>query len=163
MTEIDNPFDGEAFRAMQQPNVTEQNARDYVVLRYLNLGDTRALAHWLERDYSPGNEVKRMLSFMLQPSRVDAEDPAKTYTCSFDAVPFELKAKRRDGKRGAPRNPVSDEKNKIIEENYDQLMARIGKGGHESAVAELVEQLGPDIIESAIREAIKSRSPKSGS
>jgi len=162
MTEIDNPFDGEAFRAMQQPNITEQIARDYVVMRYLKLGDTRALAHWLERDYNPGKLVKKMLSFMLQPTRVGAEDPSKTYSCSFEAVPFELKTKRRDGKRGAPRNPVSDEKNRIVGENYDLLMAEIGKGGHESAIAQLIEQLGPDINESAIREAIKARSPKSG-
>ena len=162
MTEINNPFDGEAARLMLQPGVTEQHARDYVILRYLNLGDTRALAHWLEGDYRLGREVKRLLSFMLQPERVDADDPARTYTCSFEVVPFELKAKRRDGKRGAPRNPVSDERNRVIGEYYDRLMTEIGKGGHESTIAQLIEQLGPDINESAIREAIKARSPKSG-
>ena len=98
MIDVDNPFDGEAARLLQQPDVTEQQARDYVILRYLREGNTRALAHWLEGDYSPGKEVKRMLSYMLQPERVYADDPEKTYACSFEAVPFELKAKRRDGK-----------------------------------------------------------------
>ncbi len=45
MTEIGNPFDGEAARLMQQQRFTEQQVRDYVVLRYLKIGDTRALAH----------------------------------------------------------------------------------------------------------------------
>jgi hypothetical protein len=103
------------------------------------------------------------LSYMLQPVRVDADDPQKTYTSSLDAVPFELKAKRRDGKRGAPRNPVSDERNRVILENYDRLMDEHGKRGYKNAIYELVELLKPDIKESAIREAIKARSPKSGS
>ncbi len=161
MTEIDNPFDGEVSRLMQQPGVTEQLARDYVVLRYLLLGDTRALAHWLEGDYCPGKKVKALLSVMLQPERTDAADPSKTYKIDVKAVPFELKAKRRDGKRGAPRDPTADERNRVVRENYDQLMSEIGHGGHESAVSELVKRLGPEIGESAIREAIKARSPKS--
>jgi hypothetical protein len=78
-------------------------------------------------------------------------------------VPFELKAKRRDGKRGAPRNPVSDERNQAILDCYDRRMAEIGVGGYESVITDLVELLKPDINESAIREAIKDRSPKSGS
>jgi len=109
MTEIDNPFDGEAARIIHEQDVTEQQARDFVVLRYLKEGDTRALAHWLEGDYFPSEAVRRLLSFMLQPVRTDADDPDKNYTYSLEAVPFELKAKRRDGKRGTPKNPVSDE------------------------------------------------------
>jgi hypothetical protein len=41
MTEIDNPFDGEAARLFHQQGVTEQQARDDVALRYLKVGDTR--------------------------------------------------------------------------------------------------------------------------
>ena len=161
MTEIDNPFDGEAARLMQQqPNITEQQARDYVVLRYLKVGDTRALAYWLEADYCPGEPVRRLLSFMLQPVREDADDPNKTYTSSLDAVPFELTAKRRDGKRGAARKPVADERNQAISDYYGRRMAEIGAGGYESVISEL-EGLG--VKESAIREAIKKNSPKSGS
>jgi hypothetical protein len=163
MTEIDNPFDGEAARLFHEEGITEQQARDFVVLRYLKEGDTRALAHWLEGNYFPSEAVRRLLSFMLQPVRADANDPDKHYACSPKAVPFELKAKRRDGKRGAPRNPVADERNRAILEKYRQLMAEIGKGGHESAIAHLVELMGPYVSESAIREAIKNRSPKSGS
>jgi hypothetical protein len=163
MTEIDNPFDGEAARLFHGQGVTEQQARDFVVWRHLKIGDTRALAHWLEGDYCPGELVKRLLSFMLQPVRPDADDPNKNYTCSLEAVPFELKAKRRDGKRGAPRNPVSDERNQAILDCYDRRMAEIGVGGYESVITDLVELLKPDINESAIREAIKDRSPKSGS
>jgi hypothetical protein len=163
MTEIGNPFDGEAARLMQQQSVTEQQARDYVVLRYLKIGDTRALAHWLEGDYCPGEPVRRLLSFMLQPVRADANNPEKTYTSSLEAVPFELQAKRRNGKRGAPRNPVSDERNQAIFDYYDRRMAEIGVGGYESVITELKQLLAPYINESAIREAIKNRSPKSGS
>ena len=77
-------------------------------------------------------------------------------------VPFELKAKRRDGKRGAPRNPVSDERNQTIYDYYVRRMAEVGAGGYESVITDLFTLLGPDIKESAIREAIKARSPKSG-
>jgi hypothetical protein len=163
MTEIDNPYDGEAARLFHEQGVTEQQARDAVVLRYLKEGDTRALAHWLERDYCPGEAVRRLLSFMLQPVRSDADDPEKTYTSSLEAVPFELKAKRRDGKRGAPRKPDADERNQAILDCYDRRMAEIGVGGYESTISDLVELLKPDINESTIREAIKNRSPKSGS
>ena len=162
MTAIDNPFDGEAARLQGHENITEQQARDCVVLRYLKLGDTRALAHWLEAGYSPGEPVRRFLSFMLQPVREDVGDPKQTYVCSPEIMPFELKAKRRDGSRGAPRNPVSDERNKAVYDYYTRRMSEIGAGGHESVIAELVTLLGPDLKESAIREAIKARSPKSG-
>lgn len=162
MTEIDNPFDGEAARLFHEQGITEQQARDAVVLRYLKVGDTRALAHWLEAGYCPGEPVRRFLSFMLQPVREDVGGPEKTYVCSPDIVPFELKAKRRDGSRGAPRNPVSDERNQTIYDYYVRRMAEVGAGGYESVIADLVTLLGPDIKESAIREAIKARSPKSG-
>jgi hypothetical protein len=162
MTAIDNPFDGEAARLQGQENITEQQARDCVVLRYLKVGDTRALAHWLEAAYCPGEPVRRLLSFMLQPVREDVGDPDKTYAFSLEVVPFELKAKRRDGKRGAPRNPVSDERNQTIYDYYVRRMAEVGAGGYESVITDLVTLLGPDIKESAIREAIKARSPKSG-
>jgi len=78
-------------------------------------------------------------------------------------VPFELKVKRRDGRRGAPRKPVADERNQAILDYYDRRMAEIGVSGYESVISELVELLKPDISENAIREAIKVRSPKSGS
>ena len=163
ITEIDNPFDDEAARIIHEQNVTEQQARDFVVLRYLKEGDTRALAHWMEGDYFPSEAVRRLFSFMLQPVRTDSDDPDKNYTCSLEAVPFELKAKRRDGKRGAPKNPVSDERNQAISDYYDRRMTEIGVGHYETIIAELVDLLKPDINESAIREAIKNRSPKSGS
>ena len=116
-----------------------------------------------EGDYFPSEAVRRLFSFMLQPVRTDADDPDKNYTCSLEAVPFELKAKRRDGKRGAPKNPVSDERNQAISDYYDRRMTDIGVGHYETIIAELVDLLNPDINESAIREAIKNRSPKSGS
>ena len=163
MTEIGNPFDGEAARLTRQQSVTEQQARDAVVLRYLKVGDTRALAHWLKVNYCPGEPVRRLLSFMLQPVQADADDPDKTYTCNLKDVPFELKAKRRDGKRGAPKNPVSAERNQAILDYYDRRMTEIGVGGYESVIADLVELLAPDINESAIKEALKARSPKSRS
>lgn len=116
-----------------------------------------------EGDYFPSDAVRRLFSFILQPVRTDADDPDKNYTCSLEAVPFELKAKRRDGKRGAPKNPVSDERNQAISDYYDRRMAEIGVGHYETVIAELVDLLKPDINESAIREAIKNQSPKSGS
>jgi hypothetical protein len=100
---------------------------------------------------------------MLQPVRADADDPKKTYACSFKNVPFELKAKRRDGKRGAPKNPVSAERNQAILDYYDRRMVEIGVGGYESVIMELKQLLAPYINENVVREAIKERSPKSGS
>lgn len=161
MTEIDNPFDGEAARLIRDQNVTEQQARDCVVLRHLMSGDTRALAFWLERDYCPGKPIRRLLAYMLQPVRADAEDPKKTFTCSPVRVPFELVAKRRRKRRGRHRDPVADERNMATREKYELALGRIGSGGHDSAIKELSDQLGPHIKESAIREAVKKRSPKS--
>lgn len=162
MTEITNPFDGEVSNLVEQRSISEQLARDVVVYRYLKLGDTRALAHWLKFDYNPTKKVKELLSYMLQPEQVALDDPEKTIVSSLEEIPYELKPKRRDGKRGAPRNPVADERNRIIKENYKRLMENFGKGAHESAIAELVEQLGPAVSENAVREALKNRSPKSG-
>ena len=162
MTEIDNPFDGEAARLIRDQNVTEQQARDFVVRSHLMSGDTRALAFWLERDYCPGEPIRRLLAFMLQPVRADAEDPKKKFTSSLDNVPFELVAKRRRRQRGRHRDPVADERNMATREMYELELERIGSGGHESAIKELSDQLGPHIKESAIKEAVKKRSPKSG-
>jgi hypothetical protein len=161
MTDIDNPFDGEAARIVREQGATEQIARDFVVLRHLLSGDTRALAFWLERDFCPGEPIRRLLAYMLQPVREDTEDPTKTFTCSPDLVPFELVAKRRRKQKGRHRNPVADERNTAIKEMYERAYEGIDAGGHESAIKELAEQLGPDIKESAIREAVKKRSPKS--
>jgi len=160
--EIDNPFDGETARIIRDKGVTEQIARDLVVRRYLQNGDTRALAFWLERDYFPGKPICRLMAYMLQPVREDAEDAKKTFTCSPDLVPFERKAKRRGGKPGAFPDPVVAERNTALLEMYQQLYDEIGTGGHESAIAALKDELGPDITKSKIMEALKERSPKSG-
>lgn len=163
MKEIDNPFDGEVERYIREKHTTEQVARDFVVLCYLNEGDTRALAHLLQRDYSPGDAVKRFLSLMLQPERQAVNDPKKTIEISTSMVPYGLKAFRRDGQKGRPLDPVAAERNQAIKDRYDQIKERIGHGGHESAILELKDLLGKEIKESAIREAVKARSPKSKS
>jgi len=162
MTEIDNPFDGEAARIVREQGVTEQIARDFVVRRYLLSGNTRALAFWLERDYCPGEPIRRLLAYMLQPVREDTEDPTKTFRCSPDLVPFELATKRRDGKGGRFSDPVVAERNTATSEMYQRFYDNIGPGGYESAIEELKSQLGPQLGVSKIKEATKERSPKSG-
>ena len=162
MSEIDNPFDGEACRLMRAQGATEQQARDYVVLRYLRSGDTRALAHWLMGDYSPGPAVKKMVSYMLQPTRQDPEDAGKILTCDPHIIPYELVIKSRGGKKGRRSDRVAAERNQAIRDLYDRRLAQVGKGGSDSVIAELVDELGPEVSESMIREAIKERSPKSG-
>ena len=163
MTEIDNPFDGEASRIMQAKGVTEQTARDAVVLRYLKDGNTEALAYWLMFDYKMGATVAVFLSYMLQPERQVNGDPKNVVTCHPNIIPYQLTATSRQRRQGRKSDSKIAERNQAIYDHYKALMARIGKGGHDSAIAELVEFLKPDTSESAIREAIKNRSPKSGS
>ena len=163
MTEMDNPFDGEASRIMQKHGVTEQIARDAVVLRYLKDGNTEALAHWLMSDYTMGASVAVFLSYMLQPERQVNGDPLNVVRCDPKVIPYELKVDSRQGRRGRKPSSIAAERNQAIYDLYKAQMANIGKGGHESSIALLIEQLGPEISGSAIREAIKDRSPKSGS
>lgn len=161
MGEVDNPFDGEANRLLREQSVTLQQARDFVVLRYLKSGNTQALAHWLMEDYQPGRTVARMLSYMLQPERQLDRREGKIVTCSPEVVPFELKAKKRGGGRGRKSDSAAAERNQAIYELYKKLLADIGPGGSDSAIAELEGFLGPEITQSMIKEAIKDRSPKS--
>lgn len=162
MLEIDNPFDGEAARLFANQDITEQQARDYVVRRYLMLGDTRALAHWLlHDDYSPGEAIKKLLSYMFQPERFDKEDPTINYICDTGKVPYKLIAKKRVGKAGRKTDPETAERNQAIFNKYNKRLENIGFGGSESVISELVDELGPENTESMIREAIKKRSPKS--
>lgn len=161
MTEIDNPFDGEAARLFHEPGVTEQQARDVVVLRYLKKGDTRALAHWLMSGYTPGRAVAVFLSYMLQPKRQVDGDPLNVVTCHPDIIPYELKATKRQ--RGRKPGSISAERNQAINDLYRERMAEFGKGGHDSIIKELFDFLGPKITLSMIVEATKDRSPKSGS
>lgn len=163
MTEIDNPFDGEAAAHIREQGAPEQAARDCVVLRYLAVGDTRALAHWIEQDYCPGPAVRRLLSYMLQPVRGDPDDPKKTFTCDYDKVPYELKAVRRSGGKGRKPDLAAAERNSAIMDRYRRLLEEYGPGASDGAVKTLAEELEPEISESMIREAIKSRSPKSRS
>lgn len=163
MKEIDNAFDGEAERHINEQHAAEQVARDMVVLRYLKEGDTRALAHWLVTDYNPGKDVRRLLSRMFQPDRYDPVDIRQKSDAGIDEVPYGLRTFSRDGKKGPPRDPEAAERNQAIKDCYDQLMERNGPGGHESAIHELEDLLGPEIKGSAIREAVKLRSPKSKS
>lgn len=161
MTKIDNPFDGEAYRLIQEHGASEQVARDFVVLRHLHQGDTRALAHWIEQDYWPGKEVRRMLSLMLQPTRYDADAPEISFEVGREVVPYSLEVKRRDGKRGPKNDPVADERNQAIADIYHRLMNEKGRGFSDSVILDMVKELEPDISESKIREATKKRSPKS--
>ena len=161
MAEVDNPFDGEAARLVREQNVTLQEARDAVVLRYLKSGNTQALAHWLMTDYRPGGTVALMLSYMLQPERQLDGDEGQIVTCSPEVVPFELKAKKRLGSRGRKSDSVAAERNQAIYDLYQKLLTDIGPGGSDSAIAELEDLLGPEISPSMIREAVKERSPKS--
>ena len=160
MTEIDNPWDGEAERLIREHNATQQVARDLIVLEYLREGDTRALAHWMMQDYCPGIEVRRFLSLMLAPERVAAEDPNVKVEVPRDLVPYVLHAKRRGGGKGRRRNLVSEERDRALRELYDANKSEAGKGSSDGVVLEMAEQLGPYIRKSAIREAIKSRSKK---
>lgn len=160
MTEIDNPWDGQAERFIREHNATEQDARDLVVLTYLREGDTRALAHWLMLDYIPGIEVRRFLSFMLQPKRVAAENPNAKAEVPLDLVQYELQAIRRGGGKGRRRNLASMERDKALRDLYDAKKSEAGKGSSDGVVLEMAEQLGPYIRKPAIREAIKSRSKK---
>lgn len=156
----DNPFDGEANRLLEDPKYTEQMARDEVVQKSLRNGDTRALAHWLEKGYCPGTEVSQLLSRMLQPERDDADDPTKTYKYPPVDVPYKLEAKRRDGRRGARRDPVAAERNRALCEYYQNELGIAGPGSSDSVIKKMVEDL-PGTTESMIREALKKRSPKS--
>jgi|GEM_PF-2902239 hypothetical protein len=161
MREIANPFDGEAARLFHEQDFTEQQARDYVVLRYLRVGDTRALAHWLMYGYTPSRAVAVFLSYMLQPERQDDGDPLNVVTCHPKIIPYGLTSFPRAGQKGRPPDPTAAERNQAIKELYDRHMLPIGPGGHESAIAALKELLEPDINKSAIKEALKARSPKS--
>lgn len=162
MTEVDNPFDGEAVRLVREQSVTLQEARDAVVLRYLKSGNTQALAHWLMTDYQPGRTVALMLSYMLQPERQVEGGEEQIVTCSPEVVPFELKAKRRTRNRGRKFDSIAAERNQAIYDLYKKLLADIGPGGSDSAIAELEDLLGPEISPSMIKEAVKVRTPKSG-
>ncbi len=162
MREIDNPFDGEAVRLIRDQGMKGSDALDEVVLRYLRQGDTRPLAHWLVAGYCPGEEVRLLLSAMLQPDRETADEAQKVISFDPEEVPYWLEPKRRDGKKGRKRDLVSDERNQVIDDAYRQRLDEVGPGGSDSVIAEMVEEFGPVVSESMIREAIKNRSRKSG-
>jgi hypothetical protein len=155
----DNPFDGEANRLADEKNITILVARDIVIRKYLNNGDTRPLAFWLEKNHPLGSEVRLLLAFMLQPTRENSEFPGKFITVPPGVVPFELKATRRDGKRGRHNDLGAAERNNAILKYYHKRCEEIGPGSSESVIAEIAAF--PDLNESIVREAIKSRSPKS--
>jgi hypothetical protein len=156
----DNPFDGEAKRIMRSKGLSLSEARDCVVNRYLRNGRTEALAFWLERDYQPGLDVRNLLSLMLQPIRVDSNDPDKEFPVPLEQVRYELVAKDRSSKRGPRQDPVAHERNSAIRDYYHRRTAELGPGSSESVILELSEM--PGLSESMVREAIKVRSPKSG-
>lgn len=161
MSGIDNPFDGEASRH-EREGVPSHLARDFVVKRHLKHGDTRALAFWLEtNDYQPGAEVRRLLAQMLQPTRHDKLDQSKTHALPTEQVPYCLEAKRRDGRRGPKFDPVAAERSSAIREVYERRLELAGPGSSEAVILDMVAELGPEVTESMIREAIKVRSPKS--
>lgn len=162
MSEIENPFDGEVARYTQKDGATKQQARDFVVLRYLMAGDTRALAYLLQGNYMPGKAVRTLLSLMLQPEVQDTEDPETINSIDREGIPYELVAKKRDGTAGRKSDPVVAEKNQALADQYYKRKNETGSGTSDSVIAKMVEDFGPEISESMIREATKVRSPKSG-
>lgn len=159
MEEINNPFDGEAERYVRDTGASQQVARDFVIMKYLHeAGDTRALAHWLWEGFCPGIEVRRYLSWMLQPSRDLDGDPARPARASREKVPFELVAKNRSGKRGTKPDLVAAERNRAINDRYEAL--KTGPGTSEAAKTDIKSLLGPDISSSMVDEATKQRTRK---
>ena len=158
MSVIDNPFDGEAERRMNVLGCTEDLAKNVVIYRYLLAGDTRALAHWLCEGLALAPDVQVLLSAMLQPERQSADDPGIMIPISKSEVPYMLRAVHRDGRKGRPTDLVAQERNRAIEDLYQKLLAEIGPGGFESAVAEISDILKPHLGDESVREALKKRS-----
>ena len=103
-----------------------------------------------------------MISYMLQPERQLDGAEGQIVTCSPEHVPFELKAKKRLGGSGRKQDSITPERHQAIYDRYRTLLADIGPGGSDSAIAQLEEELSPGISQSMIKEAIKKRSRKSG-
>ncbi len=152
-SDLDNPFDGEANHIAQETGATLEDARDYVTIKYLTEGDTRALCHWLDGGHTFGPVARRLLSLMLQPVRMDEND-CTDHEISRDLVPWALGPRRRDGKKGRPRDHVAAERNRAGASYYRRRRAELGRGSHESVIAELREMLGN---EGAAKEVPKSR------
>ena len=162
----DNPFDGEAAREAQRyldedPRLTANQARDFVAIRYLLAGNTGALAHFLmSDDYVLGPAVKKLLSFMLQPDRVDPHDQTIEVSEPVEQIPYALVVRHRAGKKGRRRDLAADERNSALAEEYRRRVDAAGPGSSESVILQMVEDYD-GVTELMIREAIKQRSRKS--
>ena len=158
MSTIDNPFDAEAVRLMNLREVTEEVARNVVILKYLKAGDTRPLAYWLPDGLTLHPDVRVFLSAMLQPERMAEGNPEKAYSITPEQVPYALRPVRRDGQMGRPRDMEVEERARAVCDYYDMRMVSIGRGGHDAVITEITDIVKPYLSRSWVLEVVKERS-----
>jgi len=115
--------------------------RDSVILRWLEMGDTRALAAWLAAGDVPSQAVLNHVAKMLAPEL----DP------NCDAS-FSLEAKSR--RKGARRRPDKAVRDWLLYQNVARVMDDIGPGGYDSAIQAVATTAG--ISKETVKKAYDS-------
>lgn len=108
--------------------VTLDQARDVVIARCLEGGDTGAFVYFETIGHTPGRSVLRLLSVMM------TKNPPPDVAVRF---PFMLACKRRNGKRGPHEQPLIEMRDELLALN---VKARIDAGlSRDAAAAEVAE------------------------
>jgi len=139
----DNLFDTVARIYFDQGNSIDR-ARDIVILRCLEAGDSSAFSYFVLAGHQPGLEVMRVLAFMTSTTDVPR--------LIADRLPFKLIPKsRKKGKVGKRVDPLIAMRDEVLALNVHTAMT--GPGMYEAAISTVHDRVGQSISKKTIRNA----------
>ena len=129
-------------------------AIDFVCIRYLRNGDTRALAWFLREGHLPLDKLCTYLSGMLAPGDIPG-----------NRLPFELRAVSRDGRRGRRSSPEKELRDWLIYKQVIKQIEVLGAGSYEAAISDIAALKGlnrPTVKRAyeTIAKALSDHAPK---
>ena len=104
------PWDIHVDQRIKENNLTQNQARDVVIIEWLRKGDTTPFTAFVSAGHTPSIDIIKYVALMMNP-------PEGT----DKLVPFSLKTSPR-GRKGRPPDPVIEARGKLSAQYVERLM-----------------------------------------
>ena len=137
----ETPWDIHVDQRIKENNLTQNQARDVVIIEWLRKGDTTPFSAFVSAGHTPSIDIIKYVALMMNP-------PEGT----DKLVPFSLKASPR-GRKGRPPDPAIEARGKLIAQYVERLMKE-GKS-YDEALFEVAEVLGEGLDSDIPRDTVE--------
>ena len=135
------PLDIHVDQRIKENNLTQNQARDVVIIEWLRKGDTTPFTAFVSAGHTPSIDIIKYVALMMNP-------PEGT----DKLVPFSLKASPR-GRKGRPPDPAIEARGKLSAQYVERLMKE-GKS-YDEALFEVAEVLGEGLDSDIPRDTVE--------